>query len=372
MIAMRSRRDVAVVRFSDAYQALNAQVTNGLFHLRAARIGGAEASLAEQFSDAARVMEQAELQYHRTHSLVHVLLQAVAAVSLGVLVYVATMLLHSPLTALVPVLAIMARLVPVAAGLQQDFSRWGHDRGALDGLQDLIGEATANVEARSAASGAPALREALVLRGITLRYEGREAPVFDRFDLTIAAGSVVCISGPSGSGKSSLADILSGLISPDGGEVLVDGQALAGPSRVAWRSRVAYVEQIPYLFDGTIADNLRWGLTHKDDEALWHALALASASFVSALPEGLATRVGEQGRQFSGGERQRLALARALLRRPDLLILDEITSALDSGNEAAVIESIAALKGSCTVLILGHRSTLQRLADHVVELAPGD
>ncbi len=371
MIALRLRRDIVVVRFSDAYQALNAQVTNGLFHLRAARIGGAEASLAEQFSHAARVMEQAELQYNRTHALVHVLLQAVAAVSLGVLVYVATIHLHAPLTVLVPVLAIMARLVPVATNLQQNLSRWGHDRSALDGLQDLIAEATVHVEARCADSNAPALRDALVMRGITLRYEGREAPVFDGFDLTIAAGSVVCISGPSGSGKSSLADMLSGLISPDAGAVLVDGQPLEGASRVAWRNRVAYVEQIPYLFDGTIAENLGWGLPRADDEALWRALKLASASFVAALPDGLATRVGEQGRQFSGGERQRLALARALLRQPDLLILDEITSALDSGNEAAVIESIAALKGSCTVLILGHRSTLQRLADHVVELHPG-
>lgn len=371
LIAMRLRRNVAVVRFIDAYQTLNAEVTNGLFHLRAARIGGAEASLGQQFSDAARVMEQAQLQYNRMHSLAHVMLQAVAAVSLGVLVYVATIHLHSPLIVLVPVLAIMARLVPVATSLQQNFSRWSHDRSALDGLQDLIAAATANAELRSAVPAPPALGVALVLSQVTLRYEGREAPVFDGFDLTIAAGSVVCISGPSGSGKSSLADILSGLISPDDGQVLVDGQPLEGASRVAWRSRVAYVEQIPYLFDGTIADNLRWGLAHEDDAALWHALKLASASFVAALPEGLATRVGEQGRQFSGGERQRLALARALLRRPDLLILDEITSALDSGNEAAVIESIAALKGSCTVLILGHRSTLQRLADHVVELAPG-
>lgn len=371
MIALRSRRNVAVVRFSDAYQALNEQVTHGLFHLRAARIGGAEASLAQQFSDAATVMEQTQLRYNRTHSLVHVLLQAIAAMSLGVLVYVAMIVLGSPLIVLVPILAIMARLVPVATDLQQNLSRWSYDRAALDGLQDLIAEATANIEARGPVPHPPTLRDAIRLQRVSLRYEGREVPVFDGFDLSIAAGSVVCISGPSGSGKSSLADILGGLISPDAGIVLVDGQRLEGAARVAWRSRVAYVEQIPYLFDATIAENLGWGLPVQSEQALWHALKQASASFVETLPEGLSTRVGEHGRQFSGGERQRLALARALLRQPDLLILDEITSALDGGNEAAVMESIAALKGSCTVLILGHRSAMQRLADQVVELVPG-
>ncbi|MEL0250455.1 MAG: ATP-binding cassette domain-containing protein [Novosphingobium sp.] len=165
-----------------------------------------------------------------------------------------------------------------------------------------------------------------------------------------------------------MADLLAGLIKPDCGQVLVDDETLHGPARIRWRRRVAYVEQSPYLFDGTIAENLAWGMADCSEERMRASLLRASADFVLDLPQGLATRVGESGRQLSGGERQRLALARALLRAPDLLILDEVTAALDGGNEALVNGTIAALKGSCTILVLGHRTGLLELADQVVDL----
>lgn len=367
-ILLRSRRNARGDLYGEAHEALQKQVSNGLFHLRAARIGGAEASLAEQFRTAAKAVEEAELRLSHSHSLAHVLFQAIAAVSLGFLVYLALSQFKTPLSVLVPVLAIMVRLVPVATNTQQGVRRWTSNRAALDTLQQLIADADENREQRKVGLTKPDLRAQIELRGIRLCYEGRDKPVFDNLNLTIAAGSVVCVVGPSGTGKSSLADILGGLISPDAGQVLIDGEVISGALRANWRSRVAYVEQIPYLFDGTIAENLCWGLPVQTENALLNALELASATFVHTLPLGLATRVGEQGRQFSGGERQRLALARALLRQPDLLILDEVTSALDGGNELGVIETIAALKGRYTVLILGHRTSFLSLADQVIDL----
>lgn len=370
VVIMRTHRMREGERYSEIYEALHEQVSNGLFHLRAARIGGAEAALARQFSDTSRALEAAELQNHRSVSLAHVTFQALAVAILCMLVYVALLQMKLPLSILVPVLAIMVRFVPVATGLQQSIRSWRFNRPALDGLQALIAEARANEEARNPGAESPRLTREIVLRDVSMTYAGRERPVFDHLDLTIPAGSVTGICGPSGVGKSSLADVLGGLISPDAGEVLIDGVALAGGARVAWRQRVAYVEQVPYLFNGTIAENLSWGVADCSRAAMRHALERASADFVMQLPLGLSTRVGEGGRQFSGGERQRLALARALLRTPDLLILDEVTAALDGGNEAAVSDTIASLKGSCTILILGHRAALLELADQIVDLGP--
>lgn len=368
VIALRRHRHREGERYGEIYEALQEQVSNGLFHLRAARIGGAEDALSAKFNETARALEQAELRNQRSIAMAHVTFQAVAVAVLGALVYVALLQMRLPLSILVPVLAVMVRFVPVMTGLQQSLRNWRFNRPALDRLEALVGEAQAHRELRDSNVQPPRLARAIVLRGVSLHYGGREKSVFDGLDLIMPAGNVVGICGPSGAGKSSLADIMGGLISPDSGEVLIDDQPLSGGARIAWRQRVAYVEQVPYLFDGTIAANLGWGQELCDHEAMHGALERASATFVFDLPLGLSTRVGEGGRQFSGGERQRLALARALLRSPDLLILDEVTAALDGGNEAAVTGTIAALKGSCTILILGHRAALLELADQIVDL----
>ena len=236
----------------------------------------------------------------------------------------------------------------------------------------MISDAGAHREPEDDGAEGPRLRRSLELRGIGLRYAGRERPIFQDFDLAIPAGSVVAICGPSGVGKSSLADMLGGLIEPDCGQLSIDGMPLDPRDRIRWRRRVAYVEQVPYLFDGTIAENLAWGQPDGDERALRkameRALVRAAAQFVFELPHGLDTRVGEAGRQFSGGERQRIALARALLREPDLLILDEVTAALDGTNENAIMGMVQGLKGECTILILGHRTALLALADQIVDL----
>lgn len=372
LIALRSRRNRDGERFAEVYEALQEQVTNGLFHFRAARISGAERALARQFSDTARAVEQAQLRYHRSLSQAHVLFQTIAAAMLGVLIYVALVHMRLPLGVLVPVLAIMVRIVPVATGLQTTLRRWSFDSPALTELEQLTREASAHREPADDGAEAPRLARRLELQSIGLSYAGRDRPVFSNFDLAIPAGSVVAICGPSGVGKSSLADMLGGLIAPDSGGVLIDDQPLEGTARIRWRRRVAYVEQVPYLFDGTIAQNLAWGQADDDPAviraAMTRALEQASAQFVFDLPAGLDTRVGEAGRQFSGGERQRIALARALLRKPELLILDEVTAALDGSNESAVMQTVRDLRGACTILILGHRTALLELADQIVDL----
>jgi ATP-binding cassette subfamily C protein len=178
--------------------------------------------------------------------------------------------------------------------------------------------------------------------------------------------------GPSGAGKTTVTDVVLGLLRPEHGRVLIDGVLLTDHDLAGWRSRVAVVPQDPYLFTETIAANLRWAAPQASDEDLWDALRDAAVdTFVAALPDGLETLVGDRGIRLSGGERQRIALARALLRRPTLIVLDEPTSALDTETEQVVRATLARLHGRHTVLIVAHRLSTARDADKIVVLDGG-
>ncbi|HEY0832742.1 MAG TPA: ATP-binding cassette domain-containing protein, partial [Azospirillum sp.] len=217
---------------------------------------------------------------------------------------------------------------------------------------------------------APPLTGALVFDSVTYRHRADGAPALDRVSLEIPAGRFTAVVGPSGAGKSTLADLVLGLVPPGEGRILVDGRPLDGAARRAWRRRVGYVPQDAFLFHDTIRANLL--AADATDESLWAALEqVAAAGFVRRLPDGLDTVVGDRGARLSGGERQRLALARALLRRPDLLVLDESTSALDAESEARILEALERLRGQVTVVVVAHRLTTVRGADHVVVLDAG-
>ncbi len=162
-----------------------------------------------------------------------------------------------------------------------------------------------------------------------------------------------------------------GLLEPTSGAMTVDGQAVTGERAVLWRRSVAYVPQDIFLFNDTIANNLLWANPNATEDDMKGALTQAAAHFVFDLPKGADTRVGDSGHMLSGGERQRIALARALLQDPKLLILDEATSALDVENELRIRESIEALSGSRTVVVIGHRLPTLETADRVIVLKEG-
>ena len=182
---------------------------------------------------------------------------------------------------------------------------------------------------------------------------------------------MTALTGASGAGKSTTADIVLGLLEPDAGEVLIEGRPLTRAGLRAWRARVAYVPQETILIPGSLRRNLLWSVGEASDEACWAALDRAAAGFARSLPDGLDTLLGDRGIRLSGGERQRVAIARALLREPDLLVLDEATSSLDDATEAAVLELLASLGPAVTVLVIAHRRSTIEAAGHVVELAAG-
>lgn len=207
----------------------------------------------------------------------------------------------------------------------------------------------------------------VALRGIVLRRAG-----LDGLDLDLPPGSRTALVGPSGAGKSSVARLLLGLTAPDAGEVLVDGVPLTALDPDAWRARVAYVPERPWLLPGTVADNVRVGRAGATDAEVAEALRRADADgFVAALPRGADTPLGEDAARLSGGERLRIALARAFVKDAAVIVLDEPTSQLDPGTEAAVLAALDDLAAGRTVLTVTHRSAPLALHDRVVELVGG-
>ncbi|MEU7509290.1 thiol reductant ABC exporter subunit CydD [Streptomyces lavendulae] len=222
--------------------------------------------------------------------------------------------------------------------------------------------------------GAPVPADGLRIEfdAVEVRYEGRSASSPGPVSFTVAPGECVALTGPSGAGKSTLLHVLLGFVTPTGGRVRIGDADLDGLSLEQWRERVAWVPQRPHLFAGTIAENVRLARPGASDEAVEAALRDAGAwEFVSALPGGTRTPLGEGGVGLSAGQRQRLALARAFLADRPVLLLDEPTAALDGGTEAAVVEAVRRLAVGRTVLLVVHRPALLAVADRVVRVGEG-
>jgi len=269
-------------------------------------------------------------------------------------------------------LLVFARLMPRVVAAHGDYQGIINQLPAFTAIMRLRQECEQAVERVSTDGQMVQLKRAVELRDVSFSYQIAAAPVLKGVSLALKAGQTVAFVGPSGSGKSTLADIVIGLLRPDSGTVTVDGIDLANSNLSSWRSQIGYVSQDTVLTHDTLRSNLAWARRDITEDEMWHALNLAAAEdLVRRLPGGLDTLVGDRGTFLSHGERQRLAIARALLRNPTLLVLDEATNSLDSENEERVLEAIDNLHGNLTMLIIAHRFSTLKRADVVYVIDGG-
>jgi ABC-type multidrug transport system fused ATPase/permease subunit len=215
--------------------------------------------------------------------------------------------------------------------------------------------------------------ESLEFDKVSFQYVDTRDKSLDTVSIKVSRGEAVGLIGQSGSGKSTLVDVLLGLLKPVSGEVCVNGVSI-GSNSGAWRAMVGYVPQTIYLIDDTLRRNIAFGLVENviDDRAVQRAIEMAQLKdFVDSLPNGLETVVGERGVRLSGGQRQRIGIARALYNNPDVLVLDEATSSLDSETEFGVMKAVQALQGDKTVIIVAHRLSTVGYCDRLYRLDAG-
>jgi ATP-binding cassette subfamily C protein len=354
-----------------ANRAVHQQVQEGVAAIRMTKLTGNEDQQTSAFAKVVDAVRVQQIAYTRQSAIGQSSLQVGGAALLAIIVYIGLEIWHVPIPILLPLLLVAMRLVPTLGALQSGWQYWLHALPALTELRQLMVDLDQNAEPEDAGLPLLPLNNAIAFDAVSLTYAGRTAPAVNNISLAIPANQTTAIIGASGAGKSSLADIMTGIVEPDSGSFTVDSTPIAGATRRRWRRSISYVQQDAFLFHTSVRENLLWSSPDTSEAELKAALTTAAADFVFALPDGLDTVVGDGGVRLSGGERQRIALARALLRSPALLILDEATSALDQANENAIRQAIDNLHGNLTIVLIGHRLAMLDKADQVVVLAKG-
>ncbi|GKU75824.1 ABC transporter ATP-binding protein [Paenibacillus sp. L3-i20] len=278
---------------------------------------------------------------------------------------------------LLTITVIFARLWPRFTSIQSNLESLSSlipSCRALMELKEECVQSAENVSVGLTTSNRLTITQHIECRKLSYKYNKADSQYnLKDISLYIKAHSTTAIAGASGAGKSTLIDLIMGLISPDKGQILIDGQAVTDNNLFAYRQTISYVSQDPFLFNTTIRENMELIVPGVTDEEIWQALMFASCdTFIKGLPNGLDTLIGDRGVRLSGGERQRLVLARAIIRKPSILVLDEATSSLDAENERNIQEAIDRLKGTMTIIIVAHRLSTLRGADQVYVLQNGE
>lgn len=262
------------------------------------------------------------------------------------------------------------RLLPSVNKLSGYIGNMMHNGVVIDEVYDKVVEMQKQEKLGNKSYLKADFKNKILIENVSFRYPETEYNVLEKVKFEIYKNQSAAFVGPSGAGKTTLADIILGLIKPTEGSILVDGNDIFDNIN-GWREILAYIPQNIYMLDDTIRNNITFGMDEHlwNDERVWEALEEAQLKeFVQGLPEGLDTMIGEAGIKISGGQRQRIGIARALFRRPKVLVLDEATSALDNDTEAAVMESIEKLQGKLTMIIIAHRLTTIKNCDVIYEI----
>jgi ATP-binding cassette, subfamily C, bacterial len=358
--ARRSGEDL-----DESTSSLYATAAEQLGGLKTAKSYGNEERHLEIFLRNGENVNSAGYALARTYAALRWRQSVGAVLALSVILFLALRFFHLTTAALLLLLFLFSRLVPRLITVQQTLQYIEGALPALATIQGLIESCKRSIE-RVPGEQVPIAQGDITVRDLSFMYGGSDMPALAGVTLHIPIATTAAIVGSSGSGKTTLADVLLGLIKPDEGKVYIGSEPLDATHLASWRSQIGYVAQDTYLFNDSVRANLAWAQPDATESAMRESLQHAAASdFVDRLPNGIDTVIGERGVRLSGGEKQRLSLARALLRKPKLVVLDEATSALDSENEERIYKAIEELHGETTILIITHRLATVRAADRI-------
>ena len=344
-----------------------------LMGMRLVVTSNAEASEVERFRRRNRSFIESLLAMQLTSYLAGAAPGVILALSTAaVFLYGGSLVIEGAMSvgALVAFMAYHLRLLAPAQSLMGLYTGLVTARVSLGRIFELL-DAKVDVVERVDAVALTEPRGEITFERVTLRHD-RENTVLDDVSFRIPAGGVCAIVGPSGVGKSTVADLILRFYDPQSGSVKLDGRDLRDLRLGDLRRAVALVDQSPFLFNASVAENIAYAWPEATrDEVVEAARAVAIHKFIESLPEGYDTQVGERGLTFSAGERQRIAIARAVLRRPSVIVLDEPTAALDPITEQAVASTLSTLLRGRTAIIITHRMSLVEIADQVIALEDG-
>lgn len=361
------------IKVSEEYYAT---ITNHFNGIKEIKSNSLEHTHNRLFRDLCSRIEEIGIEYASVNSLSQVIYKVVSGCLIAIFLYFSIVMFKASSTDFIIILIIFSRLWPKISSVQSSLQNISTLLPSFRLVYDWLIESKSSQEnniGHLEDINSNMKNIEIECQHVTFRYQHESLNyTLEDIRMEVPANRMTAIVGPSGSGKSTLVDLLMGLVKPEKGEVLVNGLPLTKDKLLRFRKSIGYVPQDPYLFSGSIRDNLLIVKENASEAEMWEALEFASAAhFVKKLEHGLNTIIGDRGIKLSGGERQRIVLARAILKKPSILVLDEATSALDTDNEIRIQEALEKLKGKLTILVIAHRLSTIRNADQVIVLEEG-
>ncbi len=342
---------------------------------RLIRLFGRTGSTVNEMSEAKKQILGKVEQGDVLTGIVDPIFKGIFNIGIGLVLLIGALSGKQPIQEVAPMIV---TFIIIAGRMQGSFSVLNQARmrlinslGLLEQVGRLLQPDTLEVRGQAAIE-ISSIDTDIVFDDVSFCYDSRVEPIIDSVSLTISRGRSIGITGPSGSGKTTLIDLLLGLYEVDSGGILVNGSDLKKISQESWLSRIGVVDQQPFLFNGSIRENIVFGAKGATDSEICEAATHARAhEFIERLPDGYDTLVGDRGVLLSGGQVQRVAIARALIRKPELIIFDEATSALDTNSERLIQEAIDAQRGKATIIIIAHRLSTLLSTDEIAVLDNG-
>ena len=368
----------------DYYSGLYKWIDQSVMGIKEIKVANKENYFINEYAKCGAGYVSAVQRYNLYNATPRLLIETVAIA--GMILYMMFQILQgTAVSEIVPQVAALAvaamRLIPCANRINNHLTSISYFEpffmGVSDNLQEEIRDESINYEENAYKQKVKVdkleIRDRIELKDIVFRYPNTEVLIFDHANMEIPIGKSVGIVGTSGAGKTTVVDILLGLLRLQSGEILADGVEVREHYQ-SWLKNIGYIPQSIFMIDSTIRKNVAFGYADEDidDEKVWRALKEAQLDeFVRGLPDGLDTSIGERGIRISGGQRQRIGIARALFEDPEVLVLDEATSALDNETEAAIMDSINRLHGKKTLIIIAHRLQTIEKCDMVYRVEKG-